>query len=364
MGPMISVLSSRCTLHLEGSSQCMATLENPVETLEPFLPVQTKETPHWFWKFFQKKAEPIALEVKLRYTEIEEIHSDENCRIIKVRNSMNSGEFVLKVPLNQSREKEIRNEIEILNLLNGGTSPEKDSIIEKVNSFVVKETPFLLLPCYPFNLREFIREKRSVYQETSSSFLKELVLPVFKQLLDGALYLKECEVMHLDIKPQNVVIDESKKIKIIDFGISRRKSEGGTKAGTRAYKSPERLKSGKNCDYPSDMWSIGCTVGELMGFGTVLFPSSTSKETQKKQLDFFEKKQEEICSFKDFFRNLLRKEPDQDLVDATIEILAKTFEFDPNKRISPESALELFKALPFQQFDCNEKRSPVTSNLL
>ena len=74
---------------------------------------------------------------------------------------------------------------------------------------------------------------------------------VFRQILKGLKYLHENDIVHGDIKPQNLLVNESGVIKIADFGISKmiQSTEGEKEklletAGTPAFMSPE-LCSGK-----------------------------------------------------------------------------------------------------------------------
>jgi len=73
-------------------------------------------------------------------------------------------------------------------------------------------------------------------------------------------------ILHLDVKPENLLFDESGQVKVVDFGISRMVSSEvaaeGT-AGTLAYMSPERLK-GRSVDGRADIWALGVVLFEML----------------------------------------------------------------------------------------------------
>jgi serine/threonine-protein kinase len=84
-------------------------------------------------------------------------------------------------------------------------------------------------------------------------------------------------VVHLDIKPDNLVLDESGVVKVLDFGISRSSADTLTAhvAGTLRYMSPEQIQ-GKELDQRSDTFSLGCALFELIAYEPA-FSGSTSE---------------------------------------------------------------------------------------
>eukprot|EP00316_Scyphosphaera_apsteinii_P008012 CAMPEP_0119346466 /NCGR_PEP_ID=MMETSP1333-20130426/108017_1 /TAXON_ID=418940 /ORGANISM="Scyphosphaera apsteinii, Strain RCC1455" /LENGTH=817 /DNA_ID=CAMNT_0007358967 /DNA_START=57 /DNA_END=2510 /DNA_ORIENTATION=- len=83
------------------------------------------------------------------------------------------------------------------------------------------------------------------------------------ECLAGMYYLHEHDVIHRDIKPQNVLIAKNGHVKLADFGLStstnRRK-----KCGTLPYMAPEVLEMCNDVSGAIDLWSIGVMVHELM----------------------------------------------------------------------------------------------------
>ena len=72
-------------------------------------------------------------------------------------------------------------------------------------------------------------------------------------------------LIHRDLKPQNIFINENYIIKIGDFGISKQitdNSKAKTDIGTQIYYAPERLDEGEY-DNKVDIWALGCIIYEL-----------------------------------------------------------------------------------------------------
>lgn len=88
----------------------------------------------------------------------------------------------------------------------------------------------------------------------------------------GLAYLHSMEVIHQDIKPDNIMVADDGNYLITDFGVSTRarstlrKSVNNTSdgAGTRAYMAPERFSSEPLPVKANDIWSLGATAFELM----------------------------------------------------------------------------------------------------
>lgn len=104
---------------------------------------------------------------------------------------------------------------------------------------------------------------------------------IVEQILQGLCHLKECGIVHCDLKPENVIYTSDAKtdVKIVDLGSASSKQEKGfTYVCSRYYRAPEMVLSRK-ADYTCavDMWSLGCITAELYN-GLPLFLASSQNE--------------------------------------------------------------------------------------
>ena len=158
-------------------------------------------------------------------------------------------------------------------------------------------------------------EKKKIINDNFIPLDEKIVIKFFEQLLDATIYLHERSIIHRDIKPDNILLDENDNIKISDFGISALVRDqnllnfgkdidlfsGCTKKGRLDFVCPEIIES-VQYDYQADIFSLGLTMLYLMSFRKpiLIFEDENGKANKREiLLDYIPK------YYNEYLRNLV-----------------------------------------------------------
>lgn len=157
---------------------------------------------------------------------------------------------------------------------------------------VFEDRPYLVMPYCP---------------QSSTNLVGKIEEPVMWQFIydtaSGLSYLHEKDILHRDIKPDNILIDESGKFLITDFGISVSfrstlrqnstdiKNKTGSIGGAIPYMAPELFGEDAEAVKASDIWALGVTLfelstGELPFFGNGGILQKTGAKIPKIKADY------------------------------------------------------------------------------
>ena len=141
-------------------------------------------------------------------------------------------------------------------LNNPGIVAVFDSGEDGPNSYIVMEL------VKGHTLRQVLQSDAEISQDEAVQIVTEI--------LEALEYSHAEGIIHRDIKPGNIMITESGKVKVMDFGIARALDDIGATmtntwsvVGTAQYLSPEQA-TGDSADARSDIYSVGCLMYELL----------------------------------------------------------------------------------------------------
>jgi len=149
----------------------------------------------------------------------------------------------------------------------------KHENITSVKDFGIEDNTY-------FIVMEYVEGKTlSQLLEEKGKFEIEEAIDIIIQVLKALQYAHDNGIeAHRDIKPQNIMIDKNKVVKVMDFGIARISTthtltQEGSLLGTPDYVSPEQAQ-GKDVDIRSDIYSVGITLFQLIN-GSPPFEADT-----------------------------------------------------------------------------------------
>jgi serine/threonine protein kinase/Tfp pilus assembly protein PilF len=136
-----------------------------------------------------------------------------------------------------------------------------------VHKNIARIFELILLPGKPFITMEYVpgRDLKSILKEKKRLPVGE-AFPIVKQLFSGLAEAHEAGALHLDLRPENIMIDREGTVKIMDLGIARLlRAKGIIRAvsGMPQYMSPEQLE-GRGADARSDIFAAGAIIYEML----------------------------------------------------------------------------------------------------
>jgi dual specificity tyrosine-phosphorylation-regulated kinase 2/3/4 len=179
----------------------------------------------------------------------------------------------LKVLRNKKRfQKQGTVEIKLLDRLRTKDPQDRSPIVKMKSCFIFRKHICIAFEILSINLYDFL--KANDFQGLTLSLVKRFAV----QLLVALSVTKALDIVHCDLKPENVLLVKSNKsnIKVIDFGSACLSNERiYTYIQSRFYRAPEVVLQ-LPYDCAIDMWSLGCILAELFT-GRPLFPAESEQ---------------------------------------------------------------------------------------
>lgn len=153
-------------------------------------------------------------------------------------------------------------------------------VVSYIEHGKINGTPYLAL--------EYIEgDNLKLLAARSDPVLGEFIGNILIESAQALEHVHDSGFVHLDFKPENLILSRGGALRLIDFDLSILKPEKPVKTrnnpGTPAYMAPEQLLR-QPLDHRVDIWAYGVTAYELLA-GEKPFPGDSAEEILRRQLD-------------------------------------------------------------------------------
>jgi len=117
-------------------------------------------------------------------------------------------------------------------------------------------------------------------------FSEDEALRIALEVAEVLAYLEHQGIVHRDVKPGNIMLDDEGRVVLIDLGFAAEGAEScaeGSAVGTVQYLSPEQARGGAGADCRSDIYSLGLSLFHVV-VGRLPFESSDDREVLRMQV--------------------------------------------------------------------------------
>lgn len=178
----------------------------------------------------------------------------------------------------ESQKKKLETESSILKCLS------HENIIKFIDSFWYKNNFWIVME---FADGGNLKQKLDELEKLGKSFTEKEILDIMKQILQGLQYLHSKNIVHRDLKAENILFFKNGQLKIADFGLSKIIDKSivsfHTFAGSLQYMSPEIYQNDR-WGKPSDIWSLGI-ISYLLATKNLPFDAETQSTVTHKVLN-------------------------------------------------------------------------------
>lgn len=182
---------------------------------------------------------------------------------------------------NEVMHKTGKRELNILKTLNDADPDDKYHCLRLYRHFFHKNHLCMVFEPLSMSLREVLKK----YGKDVGLHVKA-VRSYTHQLFCALKLLRKCNILHADVKPDNILVNEKKLVlKLCDFGSASKVTENEITPYlvARFYRAPEIIL-GMTYDFGIDLWSAACTIYELYT-GKIMFPGKTNNQMLKLFMD-------------------------------------------------------------------------------
>jgi len=259
--------------------------------------------------------------------------------LARSKTGANSGKSyaLKKIPKCDSQKNDLLSEVKILSLISTSIGKNKN-LLGLVDVFQTQKNLYLVMEEMVCSLTYLINTP-----EIRVLLSTENILYVFKEIIRGFANLRRLNILHSDVKPDNMLINDDGEIFVTDFGTSEVLTEeqpisAFTKIGSPGFMSPEMcLLVPNKIQFQSDVFSLGLLFYEIYGsfkrhYTDLFLP------TIKKPLTF--------ASNVEAIIKILQKEIASTHPELFVAI-KNSLQMNPDNRIDIFSFEEIMESIPF-----------------
>jgi len=288
------------------------------------------------------------------YEKLEKIGEGTYGQVFKARCKRTGGYVALKKTRLEMEEEGVPStalrEVSLLHMLGESNHVVKLQAVEHVEDNG-KPVLYLVFEYCKTDLKKFM-DSKPYGKGPNYPLPKTLIKNFMYQMVKGTAHCHKHGVMHRDLKPQNILVDEVNMcIKVADLGLGRAFTipikSYTHEIVTLWYRAPEVLLGGTHYSTPVDMWSIGCIFAEMVR-KIPLFPGDSELQQLLHIFTLLGTPNEQtwpgVTKLKDWHiypqwtaNDLQKYIPD--LEPAGVDFLKRCLIYDPAKRMSAKEAL-------------------------
>jgi serine/threonine protein kinase len=273
-----------------------------------------------------------------RYINREKLGKGSYGDVFQARDSVTGKLVALKIQGLESPDgipRAILRELSVLQSIN------HPNLISVNDVFFQPGTVTIVTDYMTYDLRHFLHYQKQPVQP-------KLIQSYAFQLLCGVYHLHTHGVFHRDLKPENILLDEDGMLKICDFGLSRFVTlplgNYTPEVISTWYRPPELLTRQEHYDLSSEIWSIGCILGEIARGVPIGMGDSDIDQLQKffkvlgtptsdEQALFRIEASHPVYDRPDFFELLQTNDA------YFVDLVSRMLQYNPKKRITTAEAL-------------------------